>query len=330
MNQAQQLQVRLGSVEEFSELIGMTGWDADFRQLSRGPSEVTATMMGGESSLILKLGTAGQVRQRALPPGGFVTMGLMTDSRASAKFGPVAVDWEALTHVEPGVGIDCVSNQYFGAYTLSFEERRLNRIAEALQLSELDQKPGRLGRHQKAPPASLARIRAFIEAIYANLGAGNASARQNTIDALDNELPEILLRAWHNGEVIPEPSRTNRTRALKRALDYINERPQSVISVEELCRGSACSISTLERIFREYAGVSPKQYLTAIRLSGVRQSLLDPREPRNIGQLATDWGFWHMSKFAADYRRMFRELPSDTRGISRDPQFRQGLDWSAA
>ncbi|GHU15365.1 hypothetical protein AGMMS50225_28560 [Betaproteobacteria bacterium] len=31
-----------------------------------------------------------------------------------------------------------------------------------------------------------------------------------------------------------------------------------------------------------------------------------------VGDIAARWGFWHLSHFAADYKEMFGELPSDT------------------
>ncbi len=99
-------------------------------------------------------------------------------------------------------------------------------------------------------------------------------------------------------------------------MDYIHSRPQAVFSVEELCSASASSMSTLERAFREHYGVSPSQYLIATRLGGVRKILLCSQETRTIADIAADWGFWHMSKFAADYKRMFGELPSATRAAN--------------
>ena len=100
---------------------------------------------------------------------------------------------------------------------------------------------------------------------------------------------------------------------MRRALAYIDAHEQQPISVEELCRESAASISTLERAFREHFGVSPKRYLVACRLNRVRQLLLRCEDERSISDIATQWGFWHMSKFSADYKRMFGELPSTTR-----------------
>ena len=39
----------------------------------------------------------------------------------------------------------------------------------------------------------------------------------------------------------------------------------------------------------------------------------DPSETKIIN-IANHWGFWHIGKFAADYRRKFGELPSETLG----------------
>jgi len=40
-----------------------------------------------------------------------------------------------------------------------------------------------------------------------------------------------------------------------------------------------------------------------------------PLAARNdtVGDVAARWGFWHLSRFAADYSRLFGELPSATR-----------------
>ena len=82
--------------------------------------------------------------------------------------------------------------------------------------------------------------------------------------------------------------------------------------IEDLCEAGACSQRTLERSFRERFGITPKQYLNRVRLAGVHRALADPEEERSIGDLAAHWGFWHLSQFAASYRSMYGELPSQT------------------
>jgi len=63
----------------------------------------------------------------------------------------------------------------------------------------------------------------------------------------------------------------------------------------------------------ERFGVPPKAYLHAIRLNGARRELwhADPQKDK-IADVVNHWGFWHMGKFARDYRRHFDELPSHT------------------
>ncbi len=44
-----------------------------------------------------------------------------------------------------------------------------------------------------------------------------------------------------------------------------------------------------------------------------RDVLIDPAgSDLRIADIANRYGFWHMGQFAADYRRMFAELPSET------------------
>jgi len=49
-----------------------------------------------------------------------------------------------------------------------------------------------------------------------------------------------------------------------------------------------------------------------VRLSGVRRDLRRAEAGVKIADVANRWGFWHLGQFAADYRRQFCELPSET------------------
>jgi AraC family ethanolamine operon transcriptional activator len=134
--------------------------------------------------------------------------------------------------------------------------------------------------------------------------------------ALETDLVLTFASGFLAGKEIPYINRSNRSRALKRALLYIHEHQAELVTIDRLCRQTATSLSTLQRVFREHFGVSPKQYLNAVRLSGVHRALLNPGETRTISDVASEWGFWHMSKFAADYKRHFGECPSATRGVA--------------
>jgi AraC family ethanolamine operon transcriptional activator len=95
-------------------------------------------------------------------------------------------------------------------------------------------------------------------------------------------------------------------------LAYIEDHADDAPTVTDICRASGASYRTLNYAFNQRFGVSPKQYLQAVRLNSVRKDLrrIGPRGA--IIDIANRWGFWHMGQFAADYRRQFGELPSAT------------------
>ena len=84
------------------------------------------------------------------------------------------------------------------------------------------------------------------------------------------------------------------------------------LKVHEICASLGVSQRTLQYAFREQLDVTPKQYLQAVRLNGVRRDLRRSGPTARIADTANHWGFWHMGQFAGDYRRHFGELPSET------------------
>jgi AraC family ethanolamine operon transcriptional activator len=99
---------------------------------------------------------------------------------------------------------------------------------------------------------------------------------------------------------------------LKRALSFIEQNAKKPLAVPDVCRAAGVSWRTLDYAFREEFGVTPKAYLKSIRLNGVRRELRRAAQPVVISDVANRWGFWHMGQFAADYRKLFGELPSET------------------
>ena len=89
--------------------------------------------------------------------------------------------------------------------------------------------------------------------------------------------------------------------------------PDGPPSVRDLCRTIGVSERTLQYAFVAHFGVTPASYLKAVRLNGARREFRrsDPLDAK-ISEIAGRWGFWHMGQFAADYRKQFGELPSQT------------------
>ncbi|WP_370185367.1 AraC family transcriptional regulator [Rhodococcus wratislaviensis] len=103
-------------------------------------------------------------------------------------------------------------------------------------------------------------------------------------------------------------------RTFQRALDFCDEYLADPITVGDLAQYVGISARSLQRAFQEELGTSPTRYLQSLRLAQVRQDLLemDPTSPESVTQIAHRWGFVHLSRFAAAYRKRYGEAPSDT------------------
>lgn len=105
----------------------------------------------------------------------------------------------------------------------------------------------------------------------------------------------------------------NRERIVRRVRDFLDAHPESALSIAEICEEVGVTRRTLQNAIQEVFSVSPQHYLKAIRLNGFRRALKASHPTVSIGDVAANWGFWHLSQLAQDYRRLFGELPSKTR-----------------
>lgn len=64
--------------------------------------------------------------------------------------------------------------------------------------------------------------------------------------------------------------------------------------------------------FRRHLGHTPLQFLRLHRLQQVRSAIVRSGSTHYISQIAMDWGFTHMGRFAQAYRETFGESPSAT------------------
>lgn len=85
-------------------------------------------------------------------------------------------------------------------------------------------------------------------------------------------------------------------------------------SVAELTVQLGLSRRTLQNACQEALGISPIQYLRALRLSEARRQM---ENAASVTEAATHFGFWHLGYFARDYNAMFGELPSTTLARAR-------------
>lgn len=132
-------------------------------------------------------------------------------------------------------------------------------------------------------------------------------------DALISRLgqPQPTRLGLNQGDGINSTTASTRQRVVREARHYMSEHAEEPINVPDLCEAIHVSRRTLQYSFQDVLQMSPVTYLRALRLNGVRRDLRRGGDEA-VADRAARWGFWHLSRFAADYRHMFGELPSDT------------------
>ena len=102
---------------------------------------------------------------------------------------------------------------------------------------------------------------------------------------------------------------------LLRTREFFKEQGNKQIALSNVCQAVGVGQRALQLAFAKGLGISPMRYLKLRRLNNVRKQLREASpDPVLVKQAALRAGFTHMGQFARDYRELFGESPSETRG----------------
>ncbi len=100
-------------------------------------------------------------------------------------------------------------------------------------------------------------------------------------------------------------------RHVKRVQEFLRANAGEPVTADQMAQVAGVSLRSLYAGFKEYCGLSPLQYLRALRLDGARQALLT--EPNcHIATVAMRWGFGHLGRFSSEYKERFGESPRES------------------
>ncbi|MGD2020355.1 MAG: helix-turn-helix domain-containing protein [Thiohalocapsa sp.] len=122
---------------------------------------------------------------------------------------------------------------------------------------------------------------------------------------------ELMLMAHHGDAPGGRASYAERMRLLRAFEHLVRERIGEDVRIPPLCRAIGVAQRTLEQAFRDQLGISPRRYLTILRLHAARDALLRGADV-DIAGLAARCGMHHPGRFASEYRALFGESPSAT------------------
>jgi len=93
----------------------------------------------------------------------------------------------------------------------------------------------------------------------------------------------------------------------------VEQHPGEPLYILQICKAIGVSERALRMCCQEYLGTSPKRYLLLRRMHQARRALREAAsDTATVATIATQFGFWHLGRFAINYQALFGESPSGT------------------
>jgi AraC family ethanolamine operon transcriptional activator len=290
--------------DEFAE--ALRGWNLWARKLERGPFRAELHQVERGPLRLVHLRLSGPLELEGSAPQGVLSFGMPTRRSPPARWCAREASASTISLYGDEDAFEAATRAGFESLVLSVATPTVSSVAEELGL---DGSPRGLGREVVGcNPERLAALRSLAQREL--LSPAPARAPEAS-ERLTQELTRALLTTLAPAD--PRAPASVRAATVARALSHIAAFRREALTVGDLCRATGASERTLRRAFVEHFGLSPKAYLQARRLHGVRDELrhADPARAR-VADVAQAWSFWHLGQFASDYRRLFGELPSQT------------------
>lgn len=130
--------------------------------------------------------------------------------------------------------------------------------------------------------------------------------------AIEQELLRALIACLADSTLIKTPI-PNRQRIIQRFHQVLEANKDETLYMAEVCAAVGVSERTLQIVCRDYLELTPHRYLWLRRMHLARRalSLADPKV-KSVTEIAYDYGFAELGRFAVTYRAMYGESPSAT------------------
>lgn len=289
--------------------------DVDFLQIEKGRFEANLTQFVYDDLQFAKACFNRGLDQKGASPKGVWTFAITfsPDTRMYFKGREINGN-DNLMIYQPGSEIDAISKSAFGVLTFSASEHFLELLAENNRL------PGFRNKCRSADvlvckKRDIQNLRFLLARLLSGLEkVGHQSHNGCNYFIIESIIPEAVLKTiYHHNDLAQIPVWRLRDAAFKQAVAFVHAHARENVSVKDMVYQTRVSKRTLEYVFQERLGISPKRFIRTYRLNRVRKELT--KSAYSIGKVtdvANHWGFWHMGQFAIDYKEQFGELPSKT------------------
>ena len=291
----------------------LVGWRQTYDQLAAGRFVGTLTELPLDTMKVFRETTSHTLRQACEVRGDAWWFGIPVAREGEARIDAQPFGAQAFALRPGNVEFELLTPAQFSIYGVVVRGDVLRHYAASVERTALEERlPG--APIVRAGAARIERLCRLLARclddggdVHTQPGAPLPGSERNQVQA---EVLAALFDACAGSEdAVAEPA-SRRRWIVAQARDYVLAHRARPVGVPELCEQLHVSRRTLQYCFQDVLGMAPATYLRALRLNGARRDLCG-RAAGSVQDVAAAWGFWHLSQFATDYRRMFGMRPSE-------------------
>lgn len=291
-------------------------WDQIYDQLSPGKFEGKVVDIWFEGMQLFRETTNRAVSQAGTTWKGSYVVGIPVNMKGVGLFAKQVLTPDSILTFHSDMDFTLTTPEQFDVVALAIPEKTLIQALQPRSNDELGRLFPSLPSVMVTPPGQLDELRSCLLSILdpSNFEPGLLAYPQ-VQKAMSSAIVGHLAEVLGSASEAPPPSRSfkGRYQVVKEATDFALSRTDEPITVSDLCEKFNISRRMLNYCFMEVLNTNPVMYLRTLRLNGVRRELRETvASAQAIRDIACKWGFWHLSRFAGEYRALFGELPSET------------------
>lgn len=157
---------------------------------------------------------------------------------------------------------------------------------------------------------ALLEIIALVERLVAVPG-GMSPWSESLLEALmTGQLLQVL--SHEHGAALAADGGVRLSAPVLAAVELVAEQARGPLQVRDLAAAAQVSVRSLQAAFVAELGTTPMAYVRAVRLRGAHAELVEGAPFASVTAVAMRWRFFHVGRFAEEYRRAYGVPPSVT------------------
>ncbi|ROS05370.1 AraC family ethanolamine operon transcriptional activator [Sinobacterium caligoides] len=287
----------------------LSNWQQRYDQLSCGHFYGDIVERPLDNIQLFREHTSQSLRQRCQVWPDSIWLGIPAEAAHGSRIDGLVTETNSILCRPGDCEFELITPAAFTIYGIVVSRQRLLQYAQQHAV-EIDWQLLCRRSQRVIPTRTLDALRYLLQRLLSSQPQHAPALLRQQSDITMMALLEVLQIRQQQPTVAPSYRR--RRAVVDTVCELVQQQSNGELTMSELCAAANVSQRTLQYSFSSILGMSPIQFIRHSRLNGARRDLSRPNNATSVADVAAHWGFWHLSQFSKDYRRLFAERPSET------------------